>query len=373
MKEPKLYAKILVNIILFLLGLIFIIFLLPKIIFFFMPFVIGWLISMIANPLVRFMEKKIKIVRKHSSAIIIITVLAAIVGILYGAGVILYREVGGLLNDLPDLADSIEQQFMIAEGNLSKVLKGLPEGMHLSLNNILSNLDQYFEEFLVNIEQWGLDRAGDVAKNVVQWLFSAIITILSAYFFIAERENILEWLCEVTPQFLQDQMQVITKNFKTAVGGYFRAQFKIMLVIILILFIGLELLKVKYSFLLAFVIAFLDFLPVFGTGTILWPWALIELVSGDYMNAALLMVIYLVCQLIKQLLQPKMVGDSIGLSPLATLIFLYIGYKVKGVIGMIIGIPIGMVVINLFQAGVFDKTIETTKLIITKINEFRKI
>ena len=105
--------------------------------------------------------------------------------------------------------------------------------------------------------------------------------------------------------------------------------------------------RTSYSFLLAFVIAFLDFLPVFGTGAVFWPWIVVDIVVGDYKQAIFLGILYLVCQLIKQILQPKMVGDSVGINPLAALFYMFIGYKFAGVIGMIIGIPVGMIIVSM--------------------------
>ena len=83
-------------------------------------------------------------------------------------------------------------------------------------------------------------------------------------------------------------------------------------------------------------------------------------------------VLYLVCQVVKQLLQPKMVGDSIGVSPLATLFFMFVGYRISGVLGMILGIPVGMALIKFYELGVFDRLIRGAKIIISDINQFRK-
>jgi predicted PurR-regulated permease PerM len=138
------------------------------------------------------------------------------------------------------------------------------------------------------------------------------------------------------------------------------------------MFIGFEVLKVGYSFLIALGIALLDVLPVFGTGAVLWPWAVIDMISGNYLRAIGLVIIYLICQIVKQILQPKMVGDSIGLHPLATLIFMFIGYKLYGVFGMIIGIPIGMVLVNMYRIGMFERLIRGFKIIAHDLNEFRK-
>ena len=130
--------------------------------------------------------------------------------------------------------------------------------------------------------------------------------------------------------------------------------------------------SVSYSDFISYRNSILDFLPVFGTGAVLWPWALLDMLAGNYFRAIGLVVIYLICQITKQVLQPKMVGDSIGISPLATLFFLYVGYRLYGIVGMIIGVPVGMVIINLYRVGMFDRLIKGFKIIIHDLNEFRK-
>ena len=166
---------------------------------------------------------------------------------------------------------------------------------------------------------------------------------------------------------------MIRDNFGKAFGGYFKAQFKIMIVITLILFIGLEILRVDYSFVIALIIAFLDLLPVLGTGTVLGPWTVIEIFNGNYLFAVGLVALYIICQVVKQVLQPKMVGDSIGMNPLLTLFFMFVGYKFGGMAGLIIGIPVGMVLVNFYQAGVFDDVIADFKTVAADINNLRKL
>ena len=129
---------------------------------------------------------------------------------------------------------------------------------------------------------------------------------------------------------------------------------------------------VNYALLFAFLIAFLDFLPVFGTGAVFWPWIVIDVIVGNYKEAIFLGILYLACQLIKQLLQPKMVGDSIGMNPLATLFYMFIGYRLGGIFGMIVGIPVGMIVVSLYKEGMFDQLIRGFKIIVQAVNDFRK-
>lgn len=371
-REPKIYRKILVNFTIALGIFLLVIIVVPKLLGFFMPFVIGWVIAQIANPLVKFMEKRIRIVRKHSSAIIIIVVLVAVILILYFLIILLAKEISNLLTDLPSLYQSIQTQLQEAGENLEGVYQVMPAGIKAFIDNLSENLSQYAGNFVEKIDTPTIGQASSFAKNVVEVLFMSIITILSSYFFIVERDNLVNGMKKITPKSVQKQYVLIIDNFKKAFGGYFKAQFKIMLVITAILFIGLEILGVHYSFLLALGIALLDLLPVFGTGAVIWPWAIIDFITGNYKRAIGFLLIYLVCQVVKQLLQPKMVGDSIGLNPLATLIFMFIGYKIKGVFGLIIGIPIGMVLINFYRTGLFNQLIRGMKIIVNDINEYRK-
>lgn len=372
MQEPKVYLKIIVNLLLTVTGAVLLIIFLPKLIGFFLPFVIGGIISMIANPLVRFMEKRIKIVRKHGSAIIIITVIAAVVGVLYLVIWMIVKEVGALIGDMDRLVKQAESIADTLSQKLSVVYQMLP----LSIQKLLDSLNEGAGEALTKLLQGvnlpSISDAGGYVKSIAEVLLMAIFTILSAYFFTAERETISAAMKKFVPESVMNGYKIVADNFKSAVGGYFKAQFKIMLILTGIMFIGFAFLRVNYSLLLALGIAFLDFLPVFGTGAVLWPWAIVDVIMGNYIRAIFLGVIYLLCQLIKQILQPKMVGDSIGISPLSTLIFMFIGYRIRGILGLILGIPIGMVLVNFFRLGMFDRIIRGFKIIASDINEFRK-
>ena len=168
----------------------------------------------------------------------------------------------------------------------------------------------------------------------------------------------------MAPEAVQKRMTLVMDNLRYAVGGYFKAQFKIMGIVFLILLVGLGMLGTGYFVLVAFLIAFLDFLPFFGTGTAMIPWAVYKFFMGDYKMTVALVIIYVITQAVHQLLQPKLVGDSVGLNPLVTLILLYIGYRMGGILWMILAVPIGMVLINMCQAGAFDYIFDDVKILV---------
>ena len=366
------YVKIVVNL-LFAVGVVLVLLLVvPRLLGFFLPFVIGWIVAMIANPLVKFLENKVKILRKHSSAIIIIVVIAAIVGLLYLLISVLVREIKQLAGDLPNILEYIELQLEQLSIKLVEMSQDMPASIQQFIGNLIEKTDINLSEYTPKEDLFTFSVASNIAQNIAEFFLVMIITIISAYFFIASRNEIIDGVNKVLPKSVVDGWRFIYNNFTKAVGGYFKAQFKIMLVLAVIMFGGFEVIGVPYSFLLALGIAILDFLPVFGTGAVLWPWALVDVLTGNYFQAIGLMIIYLICQIVKQVLQPKMVGDSIGISPLATLFFLYIGYRLYGVVGMILGVPVGMVVVNLYRVGMFDRLMNGFKIIIHDLNEFRK-
>ena len=213
--------------------------------------------------------------------------------------------------------------------------------------------------------------AGNMAKRIPSILVGMIVAFVSAYFFISEKESLNLWIKRVVPEPVTSRMSMVADNLKYAVGGYFKAQFKIMAVVFVILLAGFLMSGVHFSILLALGIAFLDFLPFFGTGTALIPWAVYKFLVGDYRMVAALVVIYGVSQLVRQLIQPKLVGDSMGLNPLYTLFLLYVGYRLGSVLGMIFAVPVGLIVMNLYKAGAFDYILDDVEILVEGILSLR--
>ena len=343
-----------------------------KLLGFLAPFVVGWLIAAIANPLVVWLEKHLRIIKKLGSALIVIVVLAAIVLLLYFGISRLVEEISRLTRDVPEMYAQLETGLRQIGDTLSGICEKLPEGIQEGWSAVVENLDQYMGNLVSDMSEPTVTAAGNIAKRVPYYLISFIVAVMSAYFFIVQREEVLGFLKRVAPQSVQKRMTLVVDNLKYAVGGYFKAQFKIMGIVFLILLVGLGFLGTGYFVLVALLIAFLDFLPFFGTGTAMIPWAAYKFFMGDYKMTAALMIIYVVTQAVRQLIQPKLVGDSVGLNPLVTLILLYIGYRMGGILWMILAVPIGMVLINMWQAGAFDYIFDDVKILVTGILGLRE-
>lgn len=370
--EMKRYLRMILNIVIPFLGLCLVIFLGPRLLRFFMPFVVGWILALLANPLVRFLERRVKLVRRHGSMLIIIAALAIVIGLFYGAGLLVYREMGSFLADAPEIYQSVIAEIGDALQNGRKLAEYFPQNLQPPLLAFSDNLDGLFGKLVSRAAEPTVQIAGHVAKSIPNLLVNMVITILSSYLFLADRESIMRWLKGHLPAFIFRYIEYMKRDAKGVIGGYFLAQFRIMCVVALILAAGFLVLGVRYGVLLAFLTAILDFLPIFGTGTVLFPWAVVKLFAGEYAYATGLILLYILTQVVRQIIQPKIVGESMGLPPLMTLFLLYLGFKLRGLTGMILAVPVGLVFINFYKYGAFDSMIRNFRMLMEAIQKFRR-
>ena len=367
------YLKVLVNLGIMLALLLLCIFVVPRIIIFFMPFVVGWIIALIANPLVKFFEKKFKVKRKAGTAFVIISVIALVIVAGYFLGVKLVEEMTDFISVLPEMWENTLGDFEEIGQKLASASRYLPKEVQATFKNITSNVEEYLGELFGGLSAPTIEALGRFAQNLPSILIGIIMSVLSAYFFVAEKDYLPELIRKVLPESIIERANMIKRGLKRAVGGYFKAQLKIELWMYLLLGIGFTILKVRYAFLIAIGVAFIDFLQFFGTGTVLVPWAVIKFLSADYKMVIGLLIIWGVGQLARQLIQPKIVGESIGLSPIPTLFLLFIGFKIGGVVGMIIAVPIGIIVLTMYEEGVFDTTLNSLKILYASLSNFRHL
>ena len=335
------YAGIILNILVPLLTVYLVCVWGLRLVVFFLPFVIGWIVAAIANPVVRFFEKRLKIVRRHGSMVLI-------------AGV------------LPGIYASIREEVDLACERIGGLLKYLPADTETTIISELENVGGYIGDFVQKIAASAGSR---VVRTLPEVFVNTIIVFLSSYLFLADHDKLVETVRKVMPGPVIKYGRMMKNDIRTLIGGYFLAQFKIMFVVAVVLVIGMLFLRVPYGIFLGIAIAILDFLPMFGTGTALIPWAVVRLFTGEYGYALSLVILYVLTQGIRQVIQPKIVGDSMGLPPLATLFFLYLGFKFRGIAGMIIAVPVGILFIRFYGYGAFDGLIRNVKLLAEEIRK----
>lgn len=351
----SLMIKVIVTLSLILFGL--------KGLMFYMPFLVAWIVALVLAPVVKFLEEKFKIVRKIGSAISISTIILASMFIVYLVGVQIVEFLSRYMKDFGLYYGTVSAEVLDVISTVNQSFSKLPGTVAFTLSSIIDQLGEDIAGIIAKLSQPTVLAAGNFAKQIPSFLVASIITIISTYFFIAEKEMITKWVNDVTPKPISTRMSIVRKSFLYSIGGYFKSQFKIMGVIFVILFVSLKLIGVNYALFIAFIIAILDFFPVLGTGTVLLPWALFQLLSGDYKYALFLMLIYVFSQGVRQFIQPKLIADSVDMNPILALFLLYTGYKVSGVMGMIFAIPLGIIVIDLYEAGAFDYIFDDVKVI----------
>ncbi len=372
-QDMKSIIKALTNLAFSLVVLLLCIFLIPKLIMLFMPLLIGWLISCIANPFVVFLESKIKIRRKAGTVVVIVAVIAMVSGIGYAVCSVLFRQIYGFVKELPDMWELLVNDLDSFASLANQYMGGVAPNLTEFFNSIAVSIGEAITALPSKLDFDTFGGMGTMVGNIANVAISVIMTMLSAYFFIADREWLYRALDKIVPKSIAQKYDVFYRSLKQAVGGYFKAQLRIEVWMYLLMLLGLTVLQVRYALLIALLIAVIDILPFFGSGAVLVPWAIVTALSGDYMRAVGFLIIWGAGQLFRQLIQPKIMGDSIGMEPIPTIILLFIGYKMAGVIGMLVAVPIGIIVVNMNDAGFFDTSKQSVKILVTQLNRFRKL
>lgn len=357
MKRWEIYLDIIMELLVILAGALLLIFVLPKSIVFLWPFVAGWIISMMAHPVIEYLEKKVKLPKKFGSAILIAAVITGIIVVLYFAVRGIALQVIGFIQDAPDIRHEIMRQGMIFQKKIEQFLSILPPSFGKQFDQWSGSIGELFKKAASSAGDYVVAYAGGVAKGVTSGLLGLVVMLFAAYMFSLEREKLIAWYEKCIPGFVKHKINVFMKNSVGVLVSYCLAQLKIMIVIIAILWIGFFIAGIGHSFIYSVLVGIVDIFPILGTGTVIIPWAIFKLITGDIKTAVILLIIYAICLVLKQVLQPKMMGDSMGISALTTIFLIYVGLKFGGLGGMLLALILGMFVINLYRLGVFDRKI----------------
>ena len=345
MKRWEIYLDIIMELLVILAGALLLIFVLPKSIVFLWPFVAGWIISMMAHPVIEYLEKKVKLPKKFGSAILIAAVITGIIVVLYFAVRGIALQVIGFIQDAPDIRHEIMRQGMIFQKKIEQFLSILPPSFGKQFDQWSGSIGELFKKAASSAGDYGVAHAGGVAKGVTSGLLGLVVMLFAAYMFSLEREKLIAWYEKCIPGFVKHKINVFMKNSVGVLVSYCLAQLKIMIA------------GIGHSFIYSVLVGIVDIFPILGTGTVIIPWAIFKLITGDIKTAVILLIIYAICLVLKQVLQPKMMGDSMGISALTTIFLIYVGLKFGGLGGMLLALILGMFVINLYRLGVFDRKI----------------
>lgn len=334
-----------------------------KLSIFYMPFLVAFIISLIIEPQIKYIMKKTKMNRRTSSIIIFLFVSIIILGLLSWIIITLFAESSSLLQGLNDYFDKFSNQFksFMEQFNFNKI--------KLS-NEIFDIIQQSSGDFFNTISNWIRNALNGLINIITQLPNIAIcigITILALYFICVDKIYILDQIEYHLPKVWVKKINNHLKELIQTLGGYLKAEATLILVSFVISLIGLYLLSflkfnIQYPLLMALFIGFVDALPILGSGSVMIPWAIISGLNGDLSLGVALITLLLIMSIVRQFLEPKLVSKNIGVHPIFTLIAMYTGFKITGVIGLLIG-PIILIIgknifANLIDQGVFKTIFE---------------
>lgn len=334
-----------------------------KLVIFYMPFLVAFIISLLLEPCIRFIMRKTKLRRKTSSIIIFIIAIIIIAELLVWASITLVTEASNLLTNLNEY---FEKGYQLVQNLIDSVdfesLK-IPD-------NIMSTIQQSSLDFLGNLTNW----AKSALTNAINFLTSiptigvyTVVTLLALYFICVDKVYMIDQLEHHMPETWVKKIGIHIKELTKSLGGYLKAEVTLVFISFVICLIGLYIfhfagLNVQYPLLMALIIGFVDLLPIFGSGTFMIPWAVISACSGDFTLAIWIIVLWIIMSVVRQFIEPRMVSGKIGIHPIFTLIAMYTGFKFIGVIGMFIGPIILIILKNIFSTfidkGVFKSIFE---------------
>ncbi len=309
------------------------------------PFIVAWVFSCILNPFVTWAHKKIKLNRGLGTIISMLTILSALVGTIFVIIKKLWIQIIGLAHDLPSYSNSFAEGFNIFEDKLSAIFKLVPA------TEALSNLDTVIAQFLKSLSSLITSFIPNVygaVAAVPDVVIFIIITLLSTFFMTKDHYYIKGFVKAQLSDTIIDKVVVMQEGLLQAIGGYIKTQCIMMSITFVICLVGLFILGQPYTLLLALIIAIIDALPVFGSGAILLPWAFYNIIVGNYSLGLGLIIIYGIIFIVRQTIEPRILANQIGVYALVTIMAVYIGYKIIGVLGLIIG-PALVVTLQMLQ------------------------
>lgn len=329
-----------------------------------LPFFIAYIVSLFANKLADAFQKRFRVPRGVAAILVIILTVGVLGGILGGIIWKIIDEIRQIYDNFPTIYAGMQLSWNRLSANLSDIFDQLPSNIQLSIQSM-------YEQFMSGLANLFKDAkifrtAGNIAKRLPSIIISVITFILSLFFMISDSEEVSAFLRKYVPKPLKIRASQLKKEVKRYMGGYLKAQLIMMCISFVILFIGLMILRVEYSLIIALAIAIFDALPFFGSGAILLPWSIIAFLSGSASKGIGLIIIYLSVLLMRQLIEPKIVGKNIGMHPLLTLISMYAGYRIFSFGGLILGPLTLTLIISFYKVGLFNDIIKFFKTVCSK-------
>ncbi len=315
-----------------------------------MPFALGALLAMAAEPGVRFLSNKLRLPRSAAAGIGVSAVFLVIITLLTMLFAFLIRELGLLTGILPTMEQTVRSGLDALQAWLLDLSMRTSPGIRSLLQR---NVNDFFSSGAALLDQftrYALGLAGSIISRLPDSALGVGTAVLSAFLISAELPVIRKWLEEHVPKARFQTGLEFLRRLRSTVGLWLIAQLKLISITYLLLALGFVLLRVPYAPLWALAVAAVDAFPILGTGTILVPWSIVCLLQNNSARAIGLLGLYITTSMTRSALEPRFVGRQLGLDPLVTLIALYTGFRLWGLPGMIFMPLLAITVVQMIPA-----------------------
>jgi sporulation integral membrane protein YtvI len=297
-----------------------------------MPFVVALVLAEFINPPVNWLARKLRIPRTLSVSIILI-ILVVVIATLLTAGIgYLVDEIEALLKNLPYLyAAGLDLSARLAE-QFTHLNESLPATIQDQVRTNLTALQSRLSTSLGN-----LAKVLGVVTSLPGFLINVLVTFIATFFIARDRQEIGAFLLSLFPATWRNQLRQVKTQVWSSAIGWGKAQLMLILLTMLQSIIGLSLIGADYAVLVGIAVGIVDVMPILGPGAIYLPWAAYAILFGDKIFGIKLLVLYAMVVGVRQVLESKLVGDQVGLHPLAVLLSIYLGITFFGALGVIFG------------------------------------
>lgn len=295
------------------------------------PFIIGFLVAFVLKPIINWINGKFQIKRPLVSVMVLLifyTLLGCIFS-LFGAKIFSFLE--SVFYKLPDLYTNMIQPA--ANHFLTNLISRFPQASN-NWDQILNSVNTSISSFVTSASKTVVGAITGFAGQVPSFLLRSLITIVSSFFFTIDYYKIVTFILRQFSKEKRDNILKVKTQGVATIVKFLKAYATLIVITFVELSIGFSILKVPNAFLVAALVAFIDILPVLGTGSVLIPWSCIALLFGKNVFAIGMLVLYLIITVVRQSLEPKIVGQQIGLHPVITLICMFVGLRYFGILGL---------------------------------------
>ncbi|WP_163536695.1 sporulation integral membrane protein YtvI [Gracilibacillus sp. YIM 98692] len=307
------------------------------------PLILAFFTALFLNPIVRWSMVTLKMNRKLSVTIVFLCFVIVISTIGTYAVTRTVSQVIDFTENLPSYIIHLNNQIIHWESELEHFTSDLPE-------ELMDQIKIEIEETMLSLsnsmrEMFKIETIANAISKVPEYLVSFIVYLIALFMFMLEIPRLKAMAYGHLTDKTAEKVKFMNARLSYVILGFFKAQFLVSIIIFIVTLLGLLMIVPKYALIMSLIIWIIDFIPIIGSIAILGPWALYLLIAGDISTGIQLSILAIILLAIRRTVEPKVMGKHIGLSPLATLIAMYVGLKLIGVLGFIVG-PILVIAFN---------------------------